>query len=526
MNAPAAPPPAAELDDAAQARLAAALARQLGADGPVDRVETHISRLLVTPTVAWKLKRPVAPGFLDFRARGARRHFCDEELRLNRRLAPELYVDVVPVTGSVDDPRVGGDGEPIDWLLRMHAFDRDGLWDRLAARGALGAAQVDALVAVLARFQRDAAAAPADGELGSPAQVRAPMLENLEVLDALHAGTPEAATLARLRRWEAVRFRSLEAVFAARLAAGRVREGHGDLHLGNIVEIDGRTVPFDCIEFSDAFRWIDVASELAFVAMDLHAAGLPALAHRLVDGWMNATGDHEAARVLRYYVVHRALVRAKVAALRGRQPAAPAGGAEESRRYLALADAATRAARPLLLVTHGVSGSGKTTLTQPLVERLGAIRVRADVERKRLFGLSPLQRPDAATRARLYTRESGDATYGRLLEAAAAILDGGFVAVLDATFLHRGARDAARRFAAARGARFAILACEADPPTLRARVAERAARGDDASDADVAVLDAQLAAFEPLADDERAEAWPAGAEPGWCERVQALGAVG
>lgn len=506
----------AELDDAAQARIVERLHALLAAAGPVQAFETHASRVLVTTQHAYKFKKPIAPGFLDYSTRELRRHFCEAELRLNRRLAPALYEKVLPLAGPREAPQLGGDGEPLDWVLQMRAFDQAGLWDRLAASGALGAAQIDALVGVVAPFHAAAAVAPADGELGSPAQVRAPMVENLDVLQPLLAEGPAAPALARLRAWETRRFAALAPVFAARLAAGRVRECHGDLHLGNVVEIGGRTTVFDCIEFNEGFRWIDVASEIAFMAMDLHAHALPALAHRFVDGWMAATGDYEAARVLRYYEAHRALVRAKVAALRAAQPGAPAAAAAEAGRYVALAEAATRTRAPVLFVTRGVSGSGKTTLTQALVER-GALRVRADLERKRLFGLAPLQRPDAALAARLYGPEAGTATYARLLAAAGAVLDGGWPVVLDATFLHRSAREAARQFAAARGARFVLLDCVADEATLRRRVAERSRRGDDASDADLAVLEAQLRAGDPLGADEAAAAVPigAGALPDW-----------
>lgn len=507
---------AEELDDAAQARLVERLRLALAAAGPVQCFETHASRVLVTPSRAYKLKKPIAPGFLDYSTRERRRHFCEAELRLNRRLAPALYEQVLPLAGPPEAPVLGGSGEALDWVLQMRAFDQAGLWDRLAARGGLGAAQIDTLVGVVAPFHEAAAVAPADGELGSPAQVRAPMVENLDVLQPLLAATPAAAALARLRDWEARRFAMLAPVFAARLAAGRVRECHGDLHLGNVVEIEGRTTVFDCIEFNEGFRWIDVASEIAFMAMDLHAHALPALARRFVDRWMAATGDYEAARVLRYYEAHRALVRAKVAALRADQPSAPAGAAAEAARYVALAEAATRTRAPVLFVTHGVSGSGKTTLTEPLVAR-GALRIRADLERKRLFGLAPLQRPDAAQAARLYGPEAGTATYERLLAAAGAVLDGGWPVVLDATFLHRSAREAARSFAAARGARLVLLDFVADEATLLARIAARRQRGDDASDADTAVLQAQLRSGDPLDGEEAAGAVrvSADAPPDW-----------
>jgi aminoglycoside phosphotransferase family enzyme/predicted kinase len=475
--------------------------RQPGTE--VQVIETHISFVFIAGEFAYKFKKVLSTGFLDFTTLERRRHFCQEELRLNRRLAPQLYLDVVAVTGSVDAPQLGGTGTLLDCAVRMRAFAQDGLWDRMAARGELRPVHVDALVALLGDFHRHAAVADAAGRFGRAEQVRAPMLDNLAQLPRGLSQRDDLALLEALRNWEAQAFAALDPLFAQRLRDGWVRECHGDLHLGNVTQIDGQVTVFDCIEFNDEFRWIDVMSELAFMAMDLHNHGCSELANRFVNACLERSGDYAGVRVLRYYMVYRALVRAKVAALRAHQ-AGSAGALDAARHCLRLAVDASRPPAPALMITHGLSGSGKTTLTQGLLEATGAIRIRADVERKRLFGLDALERGGAARHAELYGTETTMATYAHLREAAAAVLDGGHSVLLDATFLQRAQRDAARQLAAARKLRLVILDFEAAPEMLRERVRQRAARGNDASDADLRVLEAQLRTVEPLGADEQA----------------------
>lgn len=479
------------------------LHRRLAAGAPVQLIETHVSYLLVGAERAWKFKKAIAPGFLDYTTLARRRHCCAEELRLNRRLAPDLYLGLAEVSGSAAAPALDGTGPVIDCAVTMRAFDQDGLWDRLAARGELDAARIDELVQQVARLHADAAVAPAAGALGTPAAVRAPMLDNLRTLQDLVAAA-DAPLLQRLATWEARAWTTLEPLFAQRLRDGRVRECHGDLHLGNVTLVEGRTTVFDGIEFNDEFRWIDVASEIAFMAMDLRSHGLPALAARFVNGCLQASGDYGAAAVLRYYLVHRALVRSKVAALRARQSGAD-GAAEGAAQhhYLALALEISAPPPPTLFITHGFSGSGKTTATQSLLEATAAIRIRADVERKRLAGLAELARSGSSLEGGIYAAGMTAATYARLCEGARPVLAGGFSAILDATFLQRGARDAARALAFEAGVPCRVLDFEIPAPLLRERL--RARRGD-ASEADEAVLEWQLAHDQPLQDDERAGA--------------------
>jgi len=503
--------PGGELGPEQQARLVRALADALGRDGrgPVRHIETHISHVLLHGGHAYKIKKAIATSFLDQRTLALRRRACAEELRLNRRLAPALYLDAVEITGTPQAPQLGGEGPVIEVAVRMRAFDEEGLWDRLARRGDLRASDVDDLAARLAQFHAAAAPAPPEGPLGRPAMAREALLDSLADLQAQapSAGWPDAASLAdlaRLRAWEGGAFAQAAPAMASRLAAGRVREGHGDLHLGNVAREQGRCLVFDGIEFNDAFRWIDVMDEVGFMAMDLHAHGLPALAHRFVNAYLEACGDYDGLRVLGYYLVHRALVRAKVAQLRVAQAAGAdrAEALQAAQRYFDLAvHFATPRARAFV-IAHGLSGSGKTTLTQGLVEAAGAVRVRADVERKRLAGLAPLQGSRSLPGAGLYTPAMNEATQARLLQAAADVLEGGWPVIVDATFIRRAARDEARRCAQRLQVPLFIARFAAEPEVLRARVRERAALGTDASEADESVLSAQVQALEPLQADE------------------------
>ena len=509
----------AALTLAQQRRLVAAL-RGPARGGEVALIETHISFVLLAGASAYKIKKAVNLGFLDFTTLAQRRFYCDEELRLNRRTAPSLYLEVLPVTGSVEQPTLGGEGPPLDWALAMRAFAQDALWDRLAARGALRPAHIDALAEALLALHRAAAVAAPDAAYGQPAAVRVPVRDSLHALAALCRAPAEREPLAALKAWEAAAFAALQGIFVQRQAGGFVRECHGDLHLGNVTQHDGRTTMFDCLEFSAALRWTDVMSDVAFMAMDLHAHALPRLAQRFVNAYVEGSGDVQGLRVLRYHGVYCALVRAKIAVLRRgqvAQSAARAAAAATADRYLDVATAISRPGPAALILTHGGSGSGKTLATQSLLELCGAVRLRADVERKRLFGLPALAHSDAAAKAQLYSAAANEATQAHLRDAAAVALACGYPVILDATFLARSDRDQARALAARLGVRFAIVDYQAREATLRERVVERLRRGGDASDADLAVLEAQLAHAEPLGADEQPSVFAFDAEPAFDE---------
>ncbi len=472
---------------------------------PATLIETHISWVLLAGGLAYKLKKAVDLGFLDFTTLAARRHFCDEELRLNRRLAPDIYLDVVAIHGTPDAPILDGEGPAIEFAVKMREFPQDALASHALARGELANAHFDALAADIAAFHGSIAVAPADGEFGRPEDILQAALTNFAVIRLTADDPAERAELDALRDWTEREFAARAAMFERRRQQGFVRECHGDLHLGNMVLQDARLVVFDCIEFNPRLRWIDVISEVAFTVMDLVDRGSPALAHRFLNDYLELTGDYAGLALLWFYLVYRAMVRAKVMRLRIAQIAPGADEAAllaEYRGYLDLARRFSRPPRPALVITHGLSGCGKTTLSGLLLEATGAVRIRTDVERKRLHGLKPEQRSGSGLAGGLYAAAATQETYAEVAALARAVVLAGEIAIVDATCLARWQRDLFRRLAAELAVPFVIVSFTASVATLRERLARRSRTGGGASEADVAVLEHQLATQQPLAADE------------------------
>jgi len=453
-------------------------------------VETHISWVLLAPAVALKLKKPVRLPFVDYGTLEARRRFCEEEVRLNARLAPSLYLGVSRITRTARGVAVDGEGEVLEYAVRMRRFPDGALFSERAAAGLLGDGEIDALAQLLAGFHASTPAAPRDSGFGAPARRRDAALAVLEGAVAA-LGPGPAARLAKWLEGEAAR---LAPLWRCRAEAGRVRECHGDLHLANIVRLDGRVCAFDAIEFDPALRWIDVLDDVAFAVMDLAACGHRALAFRLLNGWLDATGEHEAVPGLRFSLVYRALVRAQVHTLQS----GPSGARAQCYARSALEWSSPGPRQ--LTVMYGLPGSGKTFASQRLLQEQGAIRARSDVERKRLFGLGMLADTRAAG-VQAYTGDVSRRTYDRLFDIAGEALAAGFPVILDAAFLQRAQRLRARQLAVRAGASFRIAVCDAPPEVLRQRLRER---HGDASEADVAVLETLRAAAEPPGADELA----------------------
>lgn len=490
-----------------QKNLIAALMRPAAFPHPVQALqllETHISWVILTGEFAYKVKKPLDLQFLDYSSLERRRHFCAEELRLNRRTAPRLYLAVVPITGTPAAPSLGGDGPVLEYAVQMRQFPQEDLLSARLAAGQLAPDEVDSLARVVATFHVQAAVVPDAEPWGTPEEAHRPVQENFSQIRPRLADGEEQARLVRIAAWAQARQAALRPVFARRREEGRVRECHGDLHLGNLVLLDGVPCPFDGIEFSAALRWIDVMSDTAFLMMDLEQRGRPDLAWRFLDGYLQHTGDFDGLAVLDYYRSYRAMVRAKVTAIRLEQAGADDTLLPEYRRYAQLAERYTRPVSPCLLITCGPSGSGKTFLTQPLLERRGMVRLRSDVERKRLFGLAADADSASALGGGIYSPAAGERTYARLLELAETILTAGFPVLVDATFLTGAQRTPFRALAGRLGVPFAILRFTADEATLYRRVTERRAGQRDASEADGAVLARQLAQQEPPAAEEQA----------------------
>jgi hypothetical protein len=476
--------------------------------GPVRVVETHISWVLLTGEFAYKIKKPLDLGFLDFSSLDKRLHACCDEVQLNRRLAPDIYLDVVPITGSPAAPRINGSGETFEYAVKMRQFPAESTLDRLDAEGGMTTRHVEAIAAILARFHlQSCARASETSPWGSPDAVWRPVAQNFAQIAPRLDAPADRGRLDTLQRWSAAEHARLAPLMAARRRDGFVRECHGDLHLGNLAWVDDALLVFDCIEFNPELRWIDIQSEVAFCYMDLLQRGHADWAWLFLNLWLEASGDYAGLALLRYYAVYRAMVRAKVAAIRSTQTAGPERDAAlaDVRALLELATALTQPARPRLDITHGLSGSGKTTVTRTLMHSPGAIRLRSDVERKRLAGLDALARTRSGVGERLYGADATRQTYRHLAGLAGLLLDAGWPVIVDATFTARWQRDLLRETARVRGVAFRILDFPVPVPTLRERLLQRSRDGNDASDAGLAVLQHQIDTEEPLGPEEHPE---------------------
>ncbi len=475
---------------------------------PVTRIqliETHISRVILTGPRAYKIKKPVNFGFLDFTTLAARKHFCEQELLLNQRMAPELYLEVLPITGTPEAPVLGGSGEPIEYALCMREFPQDQLLDQVQRRGELTSAHIDALAGQIARFHNQTPAIPASHPLNTAQAIVAPMRQNFEQIRPLLDHPADLTRLDALEAWTETSISRLQPLLEQRCQNGMIRECHGDLHLGNATLLEGRVVLFDCIEFNEPFRMIDIASDAAFLAMDLEDRGLRAQSSRFINGWLEQTGDYAALPLLNLYKAYRALVRAKVGLFRLHQETDPAQREAilvQYRSYASLAEGYSQIPARILAITHGVSASGKSAVALRVVESIGAIRVRSDVERKRLPGQAETP-ASTALDSGWYRPEITRATYQRLHELAGQILQAGFSVVLDATYLYREQRQAAQDVAETRGVPFLLLDCHAPLEQILQWLAERQTAGQDPSEATAEVIQAQLARQQTLEADER-----------------------
>jgi uncharacterized protein len=473
-------------------------------------IETHISWVVLTGTFAYKIKKPVQYDFLDASTLERRRELCREELRLNRRLAPDLYVDVLPLARESGQLKVGGRGPAVEYAVRMHEFDpSQDLATQLEA-DRVWLSDMRSLAVTIAKFHRHAAVAAPESPLGDVASVRDQIVDNLTVLKRHVEATEDVAAIRRLDDWLQRDLAESRSLIALRKRGGAVRECHGDLHAHNIVRWRQQWTPFDCIEFNPDLRWIDVMSDVAFLFMDLGAHHRRDLAHAFLSRYLEETGDYQGLRLLPLYAVYRALVRAKVDALAAKSASAESARALRARqaRRLNVAAELIKDRLPVLLITHGVTACGKSWLSERLIPEIHAVRVRSDLERKRLAGMEALEDSGSGVAEKLYAAAVTDRLYARLRECAESALAGGLNVIVDASFLGAAQREQFRQLAIQRHVPFLTLSCHASTPTLHARLDSRARARLDPSEATRAVLDHQLATQDPLTAQEEAHAMP------------------
>jgi aminoglycoside phosphotransferase family enzyme/predicted kinase len=473
----------------------------------VHLVETHISWILLTGEFAYKIKRPVHYPFVDLRSAERREFLCHEEVRLNRRFACELYLGVCQITSIEGNVRLDGSGLVIEHAIKMQQFRREDELDRLLETLRIAPAELETFGRDLAHIHANLPVAEPEQTWGRPAALRALILENVEECAQAAKVFGADADVRALRTILGERLEATAHWMSERFACGRVRECHGDLHTRNIVRRGSRLLAFDCIEFERAFRWIDVADEVAFLLADLDACQKRLHAQAFLGGYLARSGDYQACRLLQLYKAHRSLVRAKVTALSAVAAAAGAAGdpAPMRQQYDDHLDCARRSLShktPILILMHGLSGSGKTWIAERLAPQLGAVHLRSDVERKRLAGLSELAHSDSDLEQGMYARDQSALVYQHLAHCAADTLAGGYTTIIDATFHRREDRAHFHDLSVRLGIAACVVHCEAPPEVLRARVDARGQRGDDSSEAGLSVLHWQEKHSEPVQAEE------------------------
>jgi len=464
--------------------------------GQVQHVETHISHVFIAGDYVYKLKKSVRFDFLDFSTAEARERACSEEVRLNRRLAPGIYLGVLPITrGAEGGYEIGGKGAAVEWLVQMRRLPTELTLEALQQRGKLEPQHIDRLADVLVRFYgslQPLPLAPHEYLERCRAHVRGNQRELLAVRHHLPKGLIE-----RVHAFQLQLLALQPELFQARASAGRIVEGHGDLRPEHIC-LGEPAVIFDCIEFSRDFRSLDVADELAFLAAECDFLGANWVGPRLLEAYQQASGDRSPPLLVDFYKSYRACVRAKVAALRADQldRAGQAAAGHEAAARLAWADRYAAAwARPLMLVVGGLAGTGKSTLAAALADACGAELLRTDVIRQEVFGLARSGGLDDE----MYSSEARNRVYQELFRRAAALHADRVSIVLDGTFSTAALIAQSRSIAVHPRSIWLAIECVCPPEVARRRIAHRLAEGRDASEARPEIHDAQR---------QRWETWP------------------
>jgi len=491
-----------------QSTLIAALQKDRAYTHPVSSIEvieTHISWVILTGEFAYKIKKAVRLDFLDFSTLDRREHFCREELRLNQKWAPQLYLDVMPICGTCENPLLGGDGVPIEYALKMRQFPQSAQLDNQLAAGLLREKDLYRLAETVADYHRTATTIEYTNDRESVGKVRAPMLENFAPLKQ----TIDMDLLNRVQVWTTDSLVELKPALIERRKDGFVRECHGDLHLSNLVRLEEGIVAFDCVEFSAELRNIDVVSDIAFLVMDLVGAARQDLAYVFLNRYLECTGDYPGMTLFGLYFVYHSMIRAKVAAIRSAERLDDderQTDIEKLKHNLAVAARWIDSPNPMLIAMHGYSGSGKTWLSSQLLSQLPAIRVRSDIERKRFFGLDELAVSASRPGEGIYTDASNKNVYKKLLQKCERLLEAGFNVIVDASFLGHGNRQLFKNLADRRGVSYSLVAVNASRKELDKRLQERSTRGKDASEAGIDVLRHQYENADVLTAAERRQA--------------------
>jgi uncharacterized protein len=464
----------------------------------VQLIQTHISYVLLTGEFAYKVKKPLNFGFLDYSTLGARRHFSEEELRLNQRGAAEIYLEVVPITQQGDTYQLNGAGEVVEYAVKMRQFPQDTLLTNLFERGELTPELVQELARVIAEFHSKTTTNDYIRSFGEVAQIRQAFDENFEQTAQYIGGPQTQQQFDETQAYCDQFFGEQQSLFHQRVQADRIRECHGDIHLRNIAYWNQQFLLFDCIEFNESFRFVDVMFDVAYIVMDLEARQRPDLSTLFLNAYAEQTGDWAGLQVLPIYVSRQTYVRAKVTSFLLNDPGVPEAekqaASDTAALYYRLAWQFSQFRKGRLILMAGLSGSGKSTTARQLATQLNAIQIRSDAVRKHLGGIGLQERGGAD----LYSAEMTQKTYGRLLELGVALANQGYTVILDAKYDRQALRQVAIDQASVQGLPLQILHCKAPMDVLHQRLLQR--QGDIA-DATADLLASQT--FEPFAEAEQ-----------------------
>lgn len=475
----------------------------------VELVQTHVSYIFLTDRFAYKVKKPVDFGFLNFSTIDRRRFYCNEEVRLNRRLCPDIYIGVEEVRETPGGSGFSGEGRVIDYAVKMKRLPAQRMLDRLLSAGEVSVADIRAIARVIGEFHRRAERSREIDSYGEADVIRANWEENFRQTRQFAGETLNGRDLYFIEEWVERFMKENAVIFAKRVAGGFIRDCDGDIHLENIcLDSDGSICIFDCIEFNTRFRYGDTAADIAFLLMDFDVNRRSDLCSPFLDEYIRTTGDDGVADVLDFYKVYRACVRGKVESMRLLDPQIPpadkAAAKERSRRYFRLARGyiARQAFPPSLILTCGLTGTGKSYTARELAFDLGLEIVSSDVVRKELTGSAPEEHHWDRYGEGIYTESVTARTYGELLKRAETALDAGRSIIVDATFRRRTDRDLFRQLAGRHGSRFHLLYAVCPEEAVRQRLETRRNQCDEPSDGRWDIYLLQKEEFEAPADDE------------------------
>ncbi len=474
----------------------------------VDLVQTHISLVFIAGDDVYKIKKPVDFGFLDFTTLEKRKFYCDEELRLNRRLAPSIYLDVVPITESAQGtPSLGGPGKIIDYAVHMKKLPADRMLKILLKHNLTQAGTMDAVAKRIASFHKEAQTGGKIDEMGAISTIRHNCEENFSQTAKYVDVTIPAYQHQFIRTYDEKFLEINAALLDHRVADHRIRDGHGDLHLEHIC-IDKDILVFDCIEFNERFRFADVAAEVAFLTMDLDFNGYAQEAKDFAASYLKYSGDVDMQTLLNFYRCYYAFVRGKVTSFRLDQKELPdserATIQTMATRYFDLAYTyAARLEKPALILTAGTIGSGKSYQARHLAARLGAEVLRSDVLRKELLNITPGEKHQDAFGEGLYASDMSRRTYDRAFELANAEISQGRPVIIDASFSHRADRALAAHLAGMRSIPYYFIECVCPDDIVKTRLEKRKKEQDNPSDGRWEILQEQKKHYEEINDIPR-----------------------